>query len=97
MQNFRDERIKVETRIVTIKKRWIFLVIGTWHIFSISYIFSYFSCHKHIGHYISDGSANGRDVFKGPLGGVYYKTKGRLRHYLNEDEILYNIDYLRLI
>ena len=30
--------------------------------------------HPHCGFHQSSGSANGRELFQGPKGGVYYKT-----------------------
>lgn len=40
-----------------------------------------------VGTYISNGSANGRPVYKGPRGGLYYLTSSGTKTYVNSSNI----------
>jgi hypothetical protein len=39
------------------------------------------------GYFQSKREINGRDVYKGPLGGIYYFTASGNKRYLNQNEI----------
>jgi len=47
-----------------------------------------------IGYYISTGSINGKEVFKGPRGGIYYYTGNNNKVSLNDRQKKDNIRFI---
>ena len=43
---------------------------------------------------MSTGRANGRPVYRGTLGGMFYKTPGNNHQYLNTDQKAKNVQFM---
>lgn len=49
---------------------------------------------KLVGIYVSKGSADGRDVYRGPKGGHFYLKESCLVGYIDKDNVANSIEYV---